>query len=106
MKTLKTFNLKEIKSIEIIGLRWFDKINGNTYHSTQVIINDEDSFYEGMTYGYDRAYEQTAQEILIKKVLNKRASNKLKDNRNMFQFFKNRNITIISHHKDVKKKDL
>ena len=43
--------------------RWFDKVNGNTYHSVQF----KDGFkihHSGQTYGYERQYEQTYKDLL------------------------------------------
>lgn len=54
----------KIKSILVIGKRWFDKINGNTYCSSRVYINGEFSFSVPYEYGYERFYEQRAQEIM------------------------------------------
>jgi hypothetical protein len=50
----------------VFGRRWFDKINGNTYHSVEVYENNK--FLNGtpFEYGYDDAYKQTAIEILKK----------------------------------------
>jgi hypothetical protein len=61
--------LKKIKkndTITIIGRRWFEKINGNTYHSCEVYVNGEFVNRVPFTYGYDSQYTQTAREILEK----------------------------------------
>jgi len=49
-------------------VKWFDKINGNTYHSVRVtqlkdnrtVVNKYD-----FVYGYDSAYEQTALKVML-----------------------------------------
>ncbi len=46
--------------------RWFDKINGNTYHSVQVFVNGKLIAEQGLTYGYGDHYRQTAIELLEK----------------------------------------
>ena len=56
----------------IQGLRWFDKINGNTYHTviiTDLINNELIHKSDCLVYGYDDQYRQTAYDILIKKGL-------------------------------------
>ena len=58
--------MKEIKSLKIIGKRWFQKSYGNTYHTVKIIINDDIELTQGFTYGYEEAYLQTAKELLIK----------------------------------------
>lgn len=52
----------------IQGRRWFDKVNGNTYHSVSIVdTKTNDIVYDsGMVYGYDDAYRQTAINYLIK----------------------------------------
>lgn len=52
----------------IIARRWFDKKNGNTYHSVEVY--DGNNKFIGKNpfeYGYGDHYLQTAHEILQKK---------------------------------------
>ena len=53
----------------IEGYRWFDKVNGNTYHT--VLITDLDTgatVYKSsnMEYGYGEQWQQTAYDELIK----------------------------------------
>jgi hypothetical protein len=48
------------KQITIIGRRWFDRLNGNTYHSARIYVNNELIHTIGMTYGYGEQYEQNA----------------------------------------------
>ena len=48
------------KSITIIGRRWFERTNGNTYHTAEVIIDGEHAHTTGITYGYGNQYRQTA----------------------------------------------
>ena len=59
-----------IKTVEITGREWFDKVNGNSYNSVQVIVNqglkNEFSFKIGIQYGYGDYYIQSAVEQLVK----------------------------------------
>lgn len=48
----------------IIARRWFDRKNGNTYHSCEVYRNGAFIGREPFAYGYDDGYRQTAHEIL------------------------------------------
>ncbi len=69
---------KKIKSIEIYGLKWFQKSYGNTYHRVKVYVNDELIAKSPITYGYgdyyiqnaeDDYYIQNAEELLKKMVI-------------------------------------
>ena len=51
------------KEINVVVKRWFDDINGNTYHSVQFKINN-DIYHSGLTYGYERQYETTFKSML------------------------------------------
>lgn len=53
-------------SIHIEGRKYFDKVNGNTYHSVRIFENGEQIFHHGMTYGYGDQYLQTAIDGLEK----------------------------------------
>ena len=45
--------------------KWFDKVNGNTYHSVRITrCSDGEVIAHGWTYGYGEAYKQTALEIM------------------------------------------
>ena len=54
------------RTITVIGRRWFEKVNGNTYHSVDVYVNGDHVGREPFAYGYGSQYEQTALEILYK----------------------------------------
>jgi hypothetical protein len=55
---------KEVTNITISARRWFDKINGNTYHSVDVFVNGKHVGNKPFEYGYDEMYLQTAHKIL------------------------------------------
>jgi hypothetical protein len=55
------------KSITIIGKRWFERVNGNTYHSVIALVNGEEVVNVGFEYGYGSQYEWTAATELDKK---------------------------------------
>ena len=42
----------------VLVKRYFDKVNGNTYHSVQFEVN-ESIYHSGRTYGYEQQYEET-----------------------------------------------
>ncbi len=48
---------KKIRSITIIGRRWFEKTNGNTYFSAIGLINGEVVVSIDFSYGYGSQYE-------------------------------------------------
>ena len=47
----------------VLVKKYFDKANGNTYHSVQFDWGEE-TYHSGKTYGYERQYEQTTRDIL------------------------------------------
>jgi hypothetical protein len=55
-----------MKTLIVIGKRWFQKTYGNTYHSVEVIADGKPVGRVPFAYGYDRQYLQTAQEMLVK----------------------------------------
>jgi hypothetical protein len=47
------------------AVRWFDRVNGNTYHSVNITrVKDGKVIYCPMTYGYGECYRQTALELM------------------------------------------
>ena len=54
---------EKIQSITVIGKQWLDRVNGNTYHSSDVIV-DGKVYKTAYTYGYGDCYMQSADEIL------------------------------------------
>ena len=48
----------------IIARRWFEKTNGNTYHSCEVYQDGKLIERVPFEYGYGESYRQTAHEIL------------------------------------------
>ena len=45
--------------------RWFDKVNGNTYHSVRVTrLRDNKTIVASCQYGYGDHYRQTALELM------------------------------------------
>jgi hypothetical protein len=53
----------KIQSITVIGKQWFDRVNGNTYCSADVIV-DGKTYKTAYTYGCGDHYMQSAKEIL------------------------------------------
>lgn len=56
------------KTYFILGAKWFDKVNGNTYFNARVIDGEtgETLFYTGFQYGYGSQYAYEAREQLRK----------------------------------------
>lgn len=58
--------MKKPKSITVIGKRWFDKVNGNTYCSSQVYFDGKLVLKVPFEYGYGSYYIQNAADKLDK----------------------------------------
>ena len=60
---------KEIKTIDINCLEWFDKVNGNSYFAGSVTVNygmkDQRVINMPLQYGYGSAYECEAIRVLF-----------------------------------------
>jgi hypothetical protein len=65
-KKMRKQKLKKGDTVVVIGKRWFDRVNGNTYHTAEVEVNGTTLGKSPMTYGYDEQYLQTGKEILLK----------------------------------------
>jgi len=53
-----------MKNINIVGRRWFDKRAGNTYHSTEIIVDGLSIHKVPYAYGYGQQFLWTAFEWL------------------------------------------
>jgi hypothetical protein len=59
-KKLQPIRTHKIK-FTAIAVKWFDKVNGNTYHSVRIIRHkDGKVLYCPFTYGYGDSYRHTA----------------------------------------------
>lgn len=57
---------KKIKSIQVVGRRWFQKSYGNTYNTVKISVNQGDWIILEEEYGYGDYYIQRAHDYLIK----------------------------------------
>jgi hypothetical protein len=53
---IKTNVMEQIKSIQIIGKRWFDRVNGNTYFSAVGLVDGKEAVKIDYEYGYSDHY--------------------------------------------------
>lgn len=73
----------KVKTIDIQGKEWFDRVNGNSYCSSLVTVNyglkTEKQFRMPYQYGYGSCYEQFALEgLLQRKLINTRSTFELR----------------------------
>ena len=69
---------QKVSNITISARRWFDKINGNTYHSVDVYANGKHVGQEPFEYGYGEGYLQTAHKLLQEAGIYKKTGERLK----------------------------
>lgn len=58
--------MTEQQTITILARRWFDRINGNTYHSVKVYVGNKEIGYCPFAYGYNDGFLQTAVDLMVK----------------------------------------
>ena len=48
------------------AIKWFDKVNGNTYHSARITRHEDGAIIAGQFgYGYGDQYRQTALRVML-----------------------------------------
>lgn len=96
------------KSILIIGKRWFDRVNGNTYCSARIYFDGVEVARVPWTYGYGDYYAQAARDLIQKtglvkfKVINKEANL----TESLYQYCQRKKINLVSEHTDGLKRDM
>ena len=60
-----------MKTIIVIGKKWRDTVNGNTYFNT-CVIDGEKKFFNGFEYGYGNYWEYAGRRIIDREKLVKR----------------------------------
>jgi len=84
----------------IEGRKWFDKINGNTYHNVEITnASDNVKLYEsGITYGYGEQWKETAMDWLIKHGL---WLEKQRNDHKLLRYSIYFNVTEVSRKRDL-----
>jgi hypothetical protein len=113
VKTWEAWSLNPKKSLKgkcltVIGKKWLDKVNGNTYHSARVYLGNELIACAPFDYGYGDSYQDSAARALIKAGYIKQAF--IKDYSKAitrFRFYQKKNIQVLyTCHKDCKQRDV
>ena len=63
--------MKETKiktKLNVLVKKWFDKINGNSYHSIEFMLGKE-HIHSGLTYGYETQYTKLLLKNILLKIL-------------------------------------
>ena len=104
---MRKYKGKKIVSIEVVGRRWFERTNGNTYHSVVVGINGEIIGATDYAYGYESHYKQTATEIIERETHLKMEQYDNGGQQRLWQFCQDHGINLFDQVIDVeRKKDL
>ena len=57
--------MNRVLKFTVVAKKWFDKINGNTYHSVRCIRHKDNAVVVGQfRYGYGEHYKQTALSVM------------------------------------------
>ena len=95
-----------MESITVIGRRWFDKVNGNTYHTAEILIDGKPVHKVPFTYGYGEQYVQSAGEWLHKQGLIKLERYSNGGGQMLWTYCRDKGITFYHSASDGLKRDL
>jgi hypothetical protein len=97
--------MKKEKILFVVNaVRWFDKVNGNTYHSVRITRTKDKKVFcsEKEVYGYDDHYKQTALKIMFEnKLLPKKY-----DSKNCYLYERENNYPILWECQNGLKRDM
>ena len=55
------------KAVFVLGLKWFDKVNGNTYNRAVIITDNGERISTEYGYGYGDSYYYAAKQLCTEK---------------------------------------
>ena len=96
--------MSKITSITVIGRRWFDRVNGNTYHAGEVLVNGKHAATVEYQYGYGDQYIETAAQLLDKAGLIDRAAYSFGGREPLWRYCEDHEIAYSAHVSDVSRK--
>ena len=87
----------------IIARKWFEKLNGNTYHSTEVYKNGVLLERVPFQYGYGKQWDQTAAQVIARQCprLWKNANKKAYPNGSKYSLAYGSDIARYTKHKVI-----
>lgn len=94
------------KSITVIGKRWFDKVNGNTYCAARVYFDGVEVLRVPWTYGYGDFYAQVSSETVAKKDLLPLEKYSYGGTQSLARFCSENNINYLQEHSDGLKREM
>lgn len=53
-----------MKTLDILAFEWYDKVNGNSYFSAKITIDNDKVLFLPFQYGYGNAFEYEAKAVL------------------------------------------
>ena len=97
---------ERVRTITVLGRKWHDKVNGNTYNTAQILVNGVTVGKTQFQYGYDDFYVQAAAEWLEK---NGHISHQPHNNggsQPLWQYCRDNNIHLETQSAYYKKREL
>lgn len=94
--------MNRVIKFTVIAKKWFDKVNGNTYHSVRCVRCRDNAIVVGpIRYGYGEHYRQTALEVMYdadwfpKKYGPFTYPNKMRKSSTLFHYERENNYPIL-----------
>ena len=95
-----------MKNIRIVGKRWRDKVNGNTYHSARVYVDGELICAVPWQYGYGDQYVWSGWLALVDKLGLEVKRHENGSTEPAWQWCRDRGIAYDYEHHDGLKRDM
>jgi hypothetical protein len=95
-----------MKNIRIVGKRWFDKVNGNTYHSVRCYVDGVLVCAVPWQYGYGDQYAWTGWLELVKQLKLEVKQYENGSTEPSWQWCRDRGIDCEHEHHDGLKRDM
>ena len=95
--------MNRVIKFTVIAKKWWDRVNGNTYHSVRCVRHKDNVVVVGpFQYGYGEGYKQTALEVMVearwfpkKYIIDSKYASKSKQLESVFMYERKNNYPIL-----------